>query len=74
MAKSNTVKPKKRGRPFAGGRDPFFAFRMPDELAARLDTWATSQEPPLTRSEAIRALLERGLTPPNGARREKSQK
>lgn len=36
-------------------------FRAPPELTARVEKWGESQNPPLTRSEAIRKLLERGL-------------
>lgn len=61
MKKSTTVIPKKRGRPFGGGRDPLFAFRMPEELAESVDAWGEKQTPPLSRSEAIRALIEKGL-------------
>lgn len=58
---------KKRGRP-ATGVDPLFNFRMPGELAARLDTWREALDPPLSRSEAIRELLDRGLPAANGVR------
>jgi hypothetical protein len=34
---------------------------MPPELAERIEAWGESQQPQLTRSEAIRALIERGL-------------
>jgi len=60
MKKAIAVIPKKRGRP-ATGKDPLFAFRMPEGLAESVDAWGEKQTPPLSRSEAIRALIERGL-------------
>jgi len=58
MAKSITVLQKKRGRP-ATGQDPVMTIRLPLDLRARIERWAGSKD--LTRSEAIRALLERAL-------------
>lgn len=46
----------KRGRP-ATGRDPVSAIRLPDDLKAGIDSWATSQTPAPSRSEAIRQIL-----------------
>jgi len=62
MKKSITVLPKKRGpgRP-ATGKDPILNFRSPPELTERIESWAAKQSPPLSNSEAIRALIERGL-------------
>jgi predicted DNA-binding protein len=58
--KSIKVIPKRRGpgRP-ATGRDPVRTVRLPDELLAMVDQWAS--EKGTTRSEAIRMLIERGL-------------
>ena len=50
--------PKKRGRP-ATGRDASRTFRLSDLFMANLDAWATAAE--VTRSEAIRRLVELGL-------------
>ena len=37
-------------------------FRSPSELTARIDAWIAAQpEPQLSRSEAIRRLIEKGL-------------
>jgi hypothetical protein len=58
MAKSIKVKPKKRGRP-ATGKDPQVAARIPVEVIAVLDGWAA--EHGVSRSEAVRRLIERGL-------------
>jgi metal-responsive CopG/Arc/MetJ family transcriptional regulator len=61
MAKSIMVAPKnRRGRPFAGGRNPHVAARMPSELISQIDRWAAAKE--MTRSQAIRRLVELGLT------------
>jgi hypothetical protein len=62
MAKSNKVLPKKgRGRP-ATGRDPVTAIRLSAELRATVDKWAAKQDDTPGRSEAIRRLVELGLT------------
>jgi hypothetical protein len=60
MAKSNKVIPKKRGRP-ATGRDPLVALRLPPSLVSAIETWAEGQNSSLSRSEAIRRLVEIGL-------------
>lgn len=59
MAKSIKVAPKKRGRPPSGGRDPIVPTRFPPEQIAAIDAWATGAD--ITRSEAIRRLVELGL-------------
>jgi hypothetical protein len=46
------------GRP-ATGRDPVSAIRLPVELTSRIDAWAAEHE--VSRSEAIRSLIEVGL-------------
>jgi hypothetical protein len=62
MAKSNKVVPKKRrGRP-ATGRDPVTAIRLSQELRKTVDAWAERQDDKPARSEAIRRLVEIGLT------------
>jgi hypothetical protein len=62
MRKSNKVVPKKRrGRP-ATGRDPVTAIRLSAELRAAVDQWAAKQADAPGRSEAIRRLVELGLT------------
>jgi len=51
---------KKRGRPpKAGGVDPGVFVRLPPPVLGKLDAWATKQD--VTRSEAIRRLVELGL-------------
>jgi hypothetical protein len=60
MKKSIKVTPKKRrGRP-ATGRDPHVTSRMPPSLIASVEAWAAAND--TTRSEAIRCLVELGLT------------
>jgi hypothetical protein len=59
MAKSITVKRKKRGRP-ATGTNPLIGVRMPPPTIARLDQWAA--ENGTTRSETIRRLVEQALS------------
>jgi hypothetical protein len=60
MKKSIKVAPKKRrGRP-ATGKDPHIAARMPSALITEVEAWAAAND--TTRSEAIRRLVELGLT------------
>ncbi|QAU44196.1 ribbon-helix-helix domain-containing protein [Bradyrhizobium guangzhouense] len=59
MAKSIKVHPKKRrGRP-ATGKDPLVSARLPQELVESVEAWAT--ENGVSRSEAVRQLIEIGL-------------
>jgi hypothetical protein len=59
MPKSIAVKPKKRGRPPAGGRDPFVGIRLPAETILAIDQWAKDNG--ISRSAAIRQLVEQAL-------------
>jgi Arc/MetJ-type ribon-helix-helix transcriptional regulator len=62
MAKSNKVIPKKkRGRP-ATGKHPLTALRLPANLTKAIEAWAIKQGDEPNRSEAIRRLVELGLT------------
>jgi hypothetical protein len=62
MAKPNKVIPKKkRGRP-ATGRHPLTALRLPPNLTKAIEAWAIIQGDQPNRSEAIRRLIEFGLT------------
>ena len=58
MKKSIKVMPKKRGRP-PTGKDPQIVARMPAISIASVDAWAVANG--ITRSEAIRRLVELGL-------------
>jgi hypothetical protein len=51
----------KRGRP-PTGKDPVTAVRLPDGLRTAIDDWRRRQQDLPTRSEAIRRLVEIGLT------------
>jgi hypothetical protein len=63
MKKSISVNKKPRGRPKKkGGVHPVTAVRLPPAIAAEVDKWAVSQAGAPTRSEAIRRLVELGLT------------
>jgi hypothetical protein len=66
MPKSISVKPKKRGRP-ATGKDPLVGVRIPIELTAAIDSWANRNK--VSRSEAIRRLVEQALAAESGNRR-----
>jgi hypothetical protein len=63
MKKSISVNKKSRGRPKKkGGVYPVTAVRLPLALRAEVDKWAALQADAPTRSEAIRRLVELGLT------------
>jgi Arc/MetJ-type ribon-helix-helix transcriptional regulator len=67
MKKSIPVNKKSRGRPKkAGGVDPVSAVRLPSEVTEQVDAWGEKRE--LNRSEAIRRLVELGLTVKSAAR------
>jgi hypothetical protein len=66
MAKSITVKRKKAGRP-ATGTEPLYGVRISDELMRQIQKWG--RENSATRSEAIRRLVELGLTVKKTAKR-----
>jgi hypothetical protein len=59
--------PKARGGKRSGsgrkptGVDPARTIRLSDEFIASVDQWAKWQQDPMTRSEAIRRLVEIGL-------------
>ena len=59
MAKSTEVAKKKPGRP-ATGNDPLISARVPPATIAAIEAWAGKNG--ATRSEAIRRLIELGLT------------
>jgi hypothetical protein len=59
-SKKNVVR-KRAGRP-ATGQDPVTAIRLSQEMRATVDKWAARQDDSPGRSEAIRRLVELGLT------------
>jgi hypothetical protein len=62
MTKSKTIvkrKSKKMGRPPTVRGENFVGVRLPTELLNVVDGWAKASK--MTRSEAIRELIERGL-------------
>ena len=61
MAKPIKVEPKKRGRP-ATGKDPLMGFRAAPVMRASVVRWAENQPDNPTLSEAIRRLVEIGLS------------
>jgi hypothetical protein len=66
MAKSISVKRKKAGRP-ATGTEPLYGVRITDALMTQIMNWASTNG--ATRSQAIRRLVELGLTVKAPARR-----
>jgi len=64
MARSISVHQKKRGRGRpATGRDPVISLRLPAALIEAASRWGSKQSDPTeTRSEAIRRLIELGLS------------
>ena len=67
MAKSISVKRKKPGRP-ATGTDPLMGFRASPVMRASVVRWAETQLDKPSLSEAIRQLVELGLTVKTKAR------
>ena len=67
MAKSITVKPKRRGRP-ATGKDPLMGFRASPVMRASVVKWAENQPDNPSLSEAIRRLVEVGLSKSSGTK------
>jgi hypothetical protein len=63
MVKSILVNRKKRGRP-ATGRNPVSAVRLPAVVTAAIDMWAANNGS-LSRSDAIRRLVEKALAAGN---------
>ena len=63
MKKSISVNKKSRGRPKKkGGVHTVTAVRLSPEAGVAVDQWATRQDDQPSRSEAIRRLVELGLT------------
>lgn len=63
MGKSISASTKRRGRPVTTGTGTTIGVRMLDDRIAALDAWIAKQkEPELSRPEAIRRLVELGLT------------
>ena len=64
MIKSiRVITKKKRGRPISTGKGTLIGVRLLDGPLSALDTWIEKQEDPdLSRPEAIRRLVETGLT------------
>jgi hypothetical protein len=58
MKKAISVRKKSRGRP-ATGQDPLISARLPADVVASVTAWQTRNG--VTRSEAIRRLVELGL-------------
>jgi|EndMetStandDraft_4_1072995.scaffolds.fasta_scaffold206959_2 hypothetical protein len=69
MAKSiSVITKKRRGRPVTTGKGTLIGVRLLDDPLAALDGWIAEQkEPDLTRPEAIRRLIEIGLSRPTDA-------
>ena len=57
-SREKVIPKRKLGRP-ATGRDPLVALRVPKAVIERLDEWST--EAGISRSEAIRHMIEDGL-------------
>ena len=61
VASRKNVVRKRPGRP-ATGQDPVTAIRLSNEMRRDLDDWRGRQEDTPSRSEAIRRLVEAGLS------------
>jgi metal-responsive CopG/Arc/MetJ family transcriptional regulator len=70
MSKSILANQKRgRGRP-ATGRDPAVALRLPEATIKTVDKWVVRNDMP-SRSEALRRLIELGLTVPTNRKRKR---
>jgi hypothetical protein len=64
MMKRQTVITQKRRGPLPTGKGTLIGVRLqPDQLKS-LDSWAHCQDTSLSRPEAVRRLIERGLAAP----------
>ena len=61
MAKSINVNAKTRGRPKTTGTGQVVGVRLQSNQLAAIDAWANHQPDTLSRPEAIRRLVEKGL-------------
>src|SRR3954453_6262508 len=62
MRKSIQVIPKKRGRPKTTGKGHLIGVRLHEPELKRLDFWITQQrDPPSSRPEALRRMMEQAL-------------
>lgn len=62
MGKSTTVlTEKKRRGPKPTGKGTLIGVRFLDDPLSKLDEWISKQDEEMTRPEAIRRLVERGL-------------
>jgi hypothetical protein len=66
MTETIKVEPKKRGRP-ATGKDPLMGFRASPVMRASVVRWAENQPDNPSLSEAIRRLVQIGLSRPTAA-------
>jgi len=62
MSKSISVITKRRGRPKTSGTGTLFGVRLHAPQIAQLDAWIAKQDDAPSRPEAIRRLVEMGLT------------
>jgi hypothetical protein len=73
MTKSINVNANKRGRPVTTGTGTVIGVRMLDDRLEAIDAWIVRQnDPGLSRPEAIRRLVEKGLVPATTGRTKKS--
>jgi len=61
MATQETLQPRKRGPKPTGKGTPIQVRLQPDQLA-KVDRWREAQDEKPTRPEAIRRLIDNGLT------------
>ena len=72
MKKSILDKQKRRGRP-ATGQTPMMGFRATEELRGKIVHWAEFQPDAPKLSEAVRRLVELGLTVTSAARADRAK-
>ena len=62
MAMSISDVTKRRGRPVTTGKGQPITLRLQSELLAAVDNWAASEDDVPSRPEAVRRLIQRGLS------------
>jgi len=62
-AKKARAKGNKRGPLRKTGKGKLIGVRVLPSLLARIDEWASKQDGEVSRSDAVRRLIERGLSP-----------
>jgi cytochrome c553 len=74
MVKQEKSVRKKRGRPAGRRYRQTIPVRLSDDTVAAIDAWIDQQRETMSRTEAIRRFIERGLTAEPAPRKPKATK